>query len=155
MSHFQNYEQFVNLLVSVHKDLGKIDFTELEKLSMDMIFERFHSEISQIHFIASDIPSNLRKLNEFGYGIDKKVKENKHIVFLTAHLMELERMNDVDVMEPIDYIPPSDYNVLLIDVKHNDLVGRIADQLDVKYLETVHNPVFKQSVSGILFGSNA
>eukprot|EP00834_Sanchytrium_tribonematis_P006664 NODE_512_length_6656_cov_0.587006.p4 type:complete len:183 gc:universal NODE_512_length_6656_cov_0.587006:6162-5614(-) len=62
---------------------------------------------------------------------------------------------DADVMEPIDYIPPSDYNVLLIDVKHNDLVGRIADQLNVKYLDTVHNPVFKPSVSGILFGSNA
>ena len=66
-------------------------------------------------------------------------------------------LKSFNVMEPRDYIRPSEYDVLISDVKHNDLIGPISNQLQVQYLKQVeHSPSQIPSVvEGILYGTNA
>ena len=66
-----------------------------------------------------------------------------------------EQFPDFDnTMEPRGYIPPSQYDVLLSDVKHNDLVGPISHRLGIKYLEQRLDSVSQYIVEGVLFGTN-
>ncbi len=58
-----------------------------------------------------------------------------------------------DVMEPRDYIQPSTYDVLLSDVKHDDLIGPIAQRLDVTYLSDSESTIISKTI-GILYGTN-
>ena len=54
-------------------------------------------------------------------------------------------------MEPRDFIPPSTYDVLLSDLKHDDLIGPISERLEVQYLQ----PANQNTIStGILYGTN-
>ena len=57
-------------------------------------------------------------------------------------------------MEARDYISPYSYNVLLSDVKHDDLVGPIAERFGVKYLSEQKEIPTQSSVEGILYGTN-
>ena len=57
-------------------------------------------------------------------------------------------------MESRDYISPYLYNVLLSDVKHDDLVGPIAERLGVKYLSEQKEIPTQNDVEGILYGTN-
>lgn len=58
-------------------------------------------------------------------------------------------------MEPRDYISPSEYDVLLSDVKHDDLIGPIAERLGIKYLEPQIEPIpIEKDIKGILYGTN-
>ena len=54
-------------------------------------------------------------------------------------------------MEPRDFIPPSTYDVLLSDIKHDDLIGPIAERLEVQYLQPTNPNTIS---SGILYGTN-
>ncbi|KAJ3391662.1 hypothetical protein HDU92_008911 [Lobulomyces angularis] len=66
-----------------------------------------------------------------------------------------ETKSDImDSMEPRDFIPPSSYDVLLSDVKHNDLIGPIAERLGIVYLKEVATRT-DSSTKGILYGKNA
>ena len=58
-------------------------------------------------------------------------------------------------MEPRGYIPPSQYDVRLSDVKHNDLVGPISQRLGIRYLELQNDYESSQSIiDGVLYGTN-
>ena len=57
-------------------------------------------------------------------------------------------------MEPRDYIPPTQYNVFLSDVSHNDLVGNISERLATTYLAPGED-VSQEPIKGILYGTNA
>ena len=57
-------------------------------------------------------------------------------------------------MESRDYISPHSYNVLLSDVKHDDLVRPIAERLGVQYLYEAKEIPTQSTVDGILYGTN-
>jgi hypothetical protein len=81
--------------------------------------------------------------------------DNPEDFSLKEHLKFIENeMRINDIMEPRGYIPPSQYDVLLSDVKHNDLVGNIAERLRVKYLEESKSINEMKMVEGILYGTN-
>ena len=56
-----------------------------------------------------------------------------------------------DSMEPVSFIAPEEYDVLLSDVHHNDLQGEIAQTLGVRYLNEEQEES-SLPVEGILFG---
>lgn len=60
-------------------------------------------------------------------------------------------------MEARDFIHPSEYDVLLSDVGHSELIGPIADMLEVSYLEEQQEIQYspKNGIDGILYGTNA
>ena len=60
-------------------------------------------------------------------------------------------------MEARDFVHPSEYDVLLSDVGHNELIGPIADMLEVNYLEEQQEIKYspKDGINGILYGTNA
>lgn len=60
-------------------------------------------------------------------------------------------------MEPRDYVNPSKYDVLLSDVKHDDLIGPISERLETTYLEEQRDIQYdpKKGIPGILYGTNA
>jgi hypothetical protein len=56
-------------------------------------------------------------------------------------------------MEPRNYIDPFQYDVLLSDVTHSDLISEIAERLEVEYLKEATSPS-SSVVRGVLYGSN-
>jgi hypothetical protein len=73
---------------------------------------------------------------------------------LEVYNLMLQARDHDNTMEPRDYIPPSQYDVLLSDIGHNDLVGNISQRLNVTYLSRGEVGDFKSAV-GILYGTNA
>ena len=61
---------------------------------------------------------------------------------------------NLDIMEPRDFIPPLSYDVLLNDVKHNDLIGPVAERLGIEYLSEQSDVPCQKVVEGILYGTN-
>jgi hypothetical protein len=61
----------------------------------------------------------------------------------------------INLIKPKNYIPPSQYNVVLTNINHNDLVGDISQRLDVTYLSQAEDAGELKSVVGILYGPNA
>lgn len=58
------------------------------------------------------------------------------------------------LIEPRNFIPPSAYDVLLSDVHFDDLVGPIAERLEVGYLSEAIQPASQKHVRGVLYGTN-
>eukprot|EP00835_Amoeboradix_gromovi_P001756 NODE_87_length_21935_cov_0.397142.p7 type:complete len:263 gc:universal NODE_87_length_21935_cov_0.397142:16837-17625(+) len=145
--------EYLKMMAEIHTDLGEVDYDKLEA-GNDPI-SQFRREISCISFDKNNIESYISKLSDFGSHIDKSFKEKKYVVVLSTHLMSIERMKDFNVMEPREYIKPSSYDVLLTDVKHNDLIGPIAERLGVEYLSQMGGD-YKEgqsNVRGILYGT--
>ena len=145
-------KNFLELMNSIHSDLGKIDYDKLDNSKEPNT--QFRHEISSINFTGCKFDSAISILKDFGYNMDRTQKENKYLVALSAYIMSMER-SCIDANEPRDYINPLEYDVLLPDVKHKDLIGPISERLEVKYLELVQD--FKKSqknLEGILYGTN-
>lgn len=88
--------------------------------------------------------------------LENMSKDNPEYNVLETHLKFMEEnMNLSSAMVPRDYIPPSEYDVLLSDVTHDVLVGNIAEELGVKYLSEVLNYSQLNIVEGILHGANS
>lgn len=87
---------------------------------------------------------------------EKMSKDDPEYKAIEKHILFMEKeMENCDSMEPRDYIPPSEYDVLLSDVKHDDLVGPIAERLGIKYLEPQCEIIpMEKDIKGILYGTN-
>ena len=145
--------EFLELMESIHSDLSKIDYDKLD--TFENPIKHFRHEISNINFTGCKFDFVISKLTKFGYHMDKTFKENKYLVVLSAYLTSMERSSGINVNEPKDYIDPLEYDVLLSDVKHNDLIGPISERLEVEYLESLQNfEKSQKNLQGILYGSN-
>jgi len=67
----------------------------------------------------------------------------------------ITKQKSSDTSEPMSYIPPSCYDVILTDLKHKDLIGDISNELYVKYLEDASDESsLQEPVNGIIWGTN-
>ena len=68
--------------------------------------------------------------------LERMSEDNPEYNAIKTHVLFMEKEMEIcDIMEPRDFIHPSEYDVLLSDVKHDDLIGPIAERLGIKYLE--------------------